>query len=181
MFNHAGESGARTFNGIKVNSLNFEDFEDEFPAGEKVANPGRPVSAQWSGKDGSSGTIKFKYLVDATGRAGITSTKYLKNRKFNAGLKNLAIWGYYKGWNRWAEGTKRENQPYFEGMRGESPFRWACFEVPGEVLTYVEQTAPAGSGRFHCITTQFQWALSCARIYLMTGRRALARALPTHR
>ncbi|KAH8721626.1 RadH flavin-dependent halogenase [Ilyonectria robusta] len=124
MFNHAGESGARTFNGIKVNSVNFEDFEGEFPVGEKVANPGRPVSAQWSGKDGSSGTIKFKYLVDATGRAGITSTKYLKNRKFNAGLKNLAIWGYYKGWTHWAEGTKRENQPYFEGMRDGTGWVW---------------------------------------------------------
>lgn len=118
MFDHAGKSGAKTFNGIKVNSLDFEDVGSDFPRGDKVENPGRPVSAKWSGKDGSSGMIKFDYLVDATGRAGIVSTKYLKNRRFNAGLKNLAIWGYYKGWKRWAQGTARENQPYFEGMRG---------------------------------------------------------------
>jgi len=122
LFKHAGKSGAQTFHGVKVDALEFEPYEGEFPSGGKVANPGRPVSAQWSAKDGRSGTIAFQYLVDATGRTGITSTKYLKNRKFNEGLKNLAIWGYYKGARRWSEGTPRENQPYIEGMRGKPPF-----------------------------------------------------------
>ncbi|KAK1573276.1 RadH flavin-dependent halogenase [Colletotrichum navitas] len=125
MFNHAEKCGAKAVHGIKVDSLDFEvTGASEFPEGEKVANPGRPVSAKWSAKDGTSGVIKFKYLVDATGRAGLVSTKYLKNRKFNAGLKNLAIWGYYKGWKPWAEGTPRENQPLFEGMQDGSGWVW---------------------------------------------------------
>ncbi|PNY28268.1 RadH flavin-dependent halogenase [Tolypocladium capitatum] len=136
LFKHAGKSGAQTFQGVKVDALEFEPYDGEFPSCGKVANPGRPVSAQWSTKDGRSGTIAFQYLVDATGRAGITSTKYLKNRKFNEGLKNLAIWGYYKGALHWSEGTPRENQPYFEGMRGEPSFStmhhgagW-CWTIP---------------------------------------------------
>lgn len=124
LFKHAAESGAQAFQGVKVDALEFEPYEDEFPSGGKVANPGRPVAARWSAKDGRSGTIAFQYLVDATGRAGITSTKYLKNRKFNQGLKNLAIWGYYKGARRWAEGTPRENQPFFEGMRDGAGWCW---------------------------------------------------------
>ncbi len=30
----------------------------------------------------------ISYIVDASGRAGIVSVKYIKNRKFNQGLKN---------------------------------------------------------------------------------------------
>ncbi|KAH8706038.1 hypothetical protein BGW36DRAFT_21633 [Talaromyces proteolyticus] len=124
LFNHARESGAKAFHGVKVNSLEFEDYESEFPNGEKVANPGKPISAKWSSKDGRSGEITFKYLVDATGRVGITSTKYLKNRHYNEGLKNLAIWGYYKNNTPWAQGTPRENQPFFEGMRDGAGWCW---------------------------------------------------------
>lgn len=120
LFKHAGKSGAQTFQGVKVGALEFEPYKGEFPSGGKLANPGRPVSAKWSAKDGRSGTIEFQYLVDATGRAGLTSTKYLKNRKYNEGLRNLAIWGYYKGARLWSEGTPRENQPFFEGLRGEN-------------------------------------------------------------
>ena len=82
-------------------------------------NPGRPVSAFWSRKDGSSGTIKFDYLVDASGRAGIVSTKYLKNRNPNKGLKNIANWGYWKGAKRYGIGTTREGYPYFEALTGK--------------------------------------------------------------
>lgn len=105
-----------------MTGFDFEPYsESEFTSiasDAKVINPGRPVSAQWSAKDGSSGTVKFDYLIDATGRAGLMATKYLKNRRVNAGLKNLAIWGYYKNNTVWAKGTDRENQPFFEGMRG---------------------------------------------------------------
>lgn len=125
-FRHAAKSGAQTFEEVKLTALDFEPYShNEFTSvtsDARVANPGRPVSAQWSSKDGRSGTIKFDYFVDATGRAGITSTKYLKNRKFNSGLKNLAVWGYFKGNKYWSEGTSRENQPFFEGMRGKHPY-----------------------------------------------------------
>jgi hypothetical protein len=55
------------------------------------------ISASWSisttgGNDvvvSKTGKIMFDYLVDASGRNGVMSTKYLKNRKFNAALKNI--------------------------------------------------------------------------------------------
>ena len=117
MFKHAAKSGAQAFDGVKVNSIEFVPSEDAV-----APSPGKPVSASWSRKeDGSSGVIKFDYLVDASGRAGLISTKYLKNRKTNKGLKNIANWGYYKGFKTYAEGTHREGQPFFEAMHGILP------------------------------------------------------------
>jgi len=133
-FRHAAKCGARTFDGVKLDALEFEPYQqDGFTSDVKLANPGRPISAWWSTKDGRSGTIDFEYFVDATGRDGVTSTKYLKNRKFNEGLKNLAVWGYYKGNRRWSEGTARENQPFFEGMRGKPTFSLALDWIPANL------------------------------------------------
>ncbi|KAK1977342.1 hypothetical protein LZ30DRAFT_752885 [Colletotrichum cereale] len=58
----------KALNSIKVNSLDFKLVEGKFPAGKKVANLGRLMSAKWSAKDGSSGTIRFKYLAKGTPR-----------------------------------------------------------------------------------------------------------------
>ena len=88
------------------------------PEDSKVAALGRPISATWKRKDGTTGSIKFDYLVDGSGRAGIVSTKYMKNRKFNQGLKNVASWGYWKATGQYAEGTKRQNEPFFEALTG---------------------------------------------------------------
>jgi flavine halogenase len=76
---------------VKVISLSFS-----------ATDPSRPVSALWTtrscGPDGKpeeqKGETSFDYLIDASGRAGILSTQYLKNRYFNAALKNIACWGY---------------------------------------------------------------------------------------
>ena len=118
-FRHAGKSGAKIFDGVKIESIEFDENSGiNVPADSKVGNLGRPVSASWKRKDGTTGSIGFKYFVDASGRAGIMSTKYLKNRKYNQGLKNVASWGYWKGTNQYAMGTKRQNQPYFEALTG---------------------------------------------------------------
>ena len=90
MLDHAETSGAHTFQGVKVESIQFIPAPD-FPEDTSISNPGRASSAIWSRKaDGATGSIKFDYLVDASGRNGIMSTRYLKNRKFNAALKNVA-------------------------------------------------------------------------------------------
>lgn len=120
LFRHAAESGAKAFENVSLKSINFEPCKhDGYVTEQKLANPGRPVSADWLTKDGQSGTIRFDYLVDATGRAGIMSNKYLKDRKFNETFRNIALWGYYKGNIPPNPGTDRENVPTFEGMRGE--------------------------------------------------------------
>lgn len=120
MFRHASKVGAKTFDGVKVTSIDFES--SDIPSVNQDAdalNPGRPVSATWTRKeDGSSGSIKFDYLVDASGRVGVVSTKYLKNRKNNRGLKNIASWGYWKGAGNYGAGTPREGSPYFEALKG---------------------------------------------------------------
>ena len=45
--------------------------------------------------------------------------RYLKNRKFNSSLKNVAVWGYWKNTGMYGEGTHRENAPFFEALSGE--------------------------------------------------------------
>lgn len=73
---------------------------------------------------GGSGEIGFDFLVDATGRAGLMSTKYLKNRKFNETLKNVAVWGYWRCTGMYRQGTDRENAPWFEALSDESGWAW---------------------------------------------------------
>jgi hypothetical protein len=136
MFKHAGKCGVKNFDGVKVTAVNFTPListdsslpstgplkTDSSTTDSSVSNPGRPTSAIWSKKDGSSGTIKFEYIVDASGRAGLMNTKYMKNRNYNKSLKNVAIWGYWKGAAKYAIGTERNNSPYFEALRGMFAF-----------------------------------------------------------
>lgn len=123
MFRHAGKCGADIFDGVKVDSIEFVPPNNQndsvgFSVNSGTPDPGRPISASWSRKDGSSGRIKFDYLVDASGRAGLVCTKYLKNRKNNQGLKNIANWGYWKDAGEYAVGTPRQGQPFFEALSG---------------------------------------------------------------
>lgn len=127
MFRHAAKCGAKTFEGVKIASIAFEESKTNGKADATTAkegsepSPGRPVSATWQRKsDGATGTVKFDYIVDATGRAGLLNTKYLKNRTYNKSLKNVANWAYYKGAGLYGAGTKRAESPFFEALRGVS-------------------------------------------------------------
>ena len=88
----------------------------------------KPVSAAYTRRSPSdtenpaSGTIAFDYLVDATGRAGLMSTKYLKSRNFMDSLKNIAVWGYWTGVGSYGEGTTRAGAPWFEALTGTGFF-----------------------------------------------------------
>ncbi|CAK5284694.1 unnamed protein product [Mycena citricolor] len=116
LLRHAASSGARIFEGVSVSSIGF------------AAN--QPVSAEWTRRDSSQlhtesrGTIKFTWLVDASGRNGIMSTRYLRNRKFNQALRNVAFWGYWTGAGVYQPGTRRENAPWFEALTDESGWAW---------------------------------------------------------
>ncbi|KAJ5643189.1 FAD/NAD(P)-binding domain-containing protein [Penicillium longicatenatum] len=122
IFQHAGKSGAKVFDGVKVHSLHFISYGDQEASD---INPGKPISASWSAKDGTTGIIRFGYLVDASGRAGLVSTKYLKNRSFNPGLKNVTSWGYFRNAGRYGAGTCAEGAPYFHVL--EDGMGWAWF------------------------------------------------------
>lgn len=113
LFRHAEKSGAKAFDGVKVNSIAFAHSPTS------NADPSRPVSASYVRKsDGSSGIITFDYIIDASGRAGILDTKYLKKRMYNLGLQNIASWAYWEVTGKYGEGTPRENSPYFEALTG---------------------------------------------------------------
>jgi len=123
LFRHAGESGASIFDGTKVTGIEFEASSEDVVDSENP-NPGKPVSATWSRKDGSTGTVKFDYLIDASGRAGLVSTKYLKNRRYNQGLKNVASWAYWTGGGTYGVGTHKVGAPYFEALKDASGWVW---------------------------------------------------------
>ncbi|KJZ69464.1 hypothetical protein HIM_11147 [Hirsutella minnesotensis 3608] len=129
LFRHAGKCGSRTFDATKVDSVQFEPTDvamngNGIESIDPAAKLGRPVSAKWRRKDGSSGTISFQYMVDASGRRGLLSTTYLKNRSINPNLKNIAHWGYWKGGATFSPGTRMEGAPYFEALTDASGWCW---------------------------------------------------------
>ncbi|KAH8817113.1 hypothetical protein F5884DRAFT_778462 [Xylogone sp. PMI_703] len=125
LFQHAGRSGAKIFDGVQVKSIVFEDAPTEI--GDSCANqtPGRPIKAIYTVKETQvTGEISFDYVVDASGRAGLLSTKYMKNRRYNQGLKNVANWGYWEKVGSYAVGTNKEDSPFFEALHDESGWAW---------------------------------------------------------
>ncbi|KAK0194558.1 putative halogenase [Armillaria mellea] len=115
LLRHAEELGAQVFENHRVTNLIFADNN---------VSEGRPISAEFSRRDGELRAISFDYLVDASGRAGIMSTKYLKNRKFNNTLRNVASWGYWTGAKRYMPGSERDNAPFFEALTDGSGWAW---------------------------------------------------------
>ncbi|KAJ6476736.1 putative halogenase [Mycena vitilis] len=114
LLRHAGRCGVTVCEGVKVKSLTWDDAA------------ARPVAAQWEAKDGAEGSTAFDYVIDASGKQGIISTRYLHNRNFNKSLRNVACWGYYRGASMYApEGhSERNNAPYFEALTDESGWAW---------------------------------------------------------
>ncbi|KAJ7730742.1 putative halogenase [Mycena metata] len=113
LLRNASENGVRVHEGISVKTIEFS-----------LDNPKQPVSATWKSDTGIAGVVKFKWLVDASGRNGIMSTKYLKNRKFNHALRNVAMWGYWSGAGMYAPGTRRENATWLEALTDETGWAW---------------------------------------------------------
>ncbi|KAH6708724.1 hypothetical protein BKA61DRAFT_696441 [Leptodontidium sp. MPI-SDFR-AT-0119] len=114
IFRHAGKSGSQIFDGVKVTAIDFAPHEGPSTADDKTQHPGRPVSATWTRKED-----------DTSGRSnGHHEHKYLKNRHFNQGLKNVASWGYWQGAGRYGLGTPQEGVPYFEALSDGSGWAW---------------------------------------------------------
>ncbi|KAK7047292.1 hypothetical protein VNI00_006523 [Paramarasmius palmivorus] len=151
LLRHSEECGARVFEETKVNSL---DFEGD-----------RPVRAHYVRQGSTTGSIAFDYLVDASGRTGIMSTKYLKNRRMNESLKNIACWGYWSGTSEYMPGTSRQNAPWFESLTDESGWAWFIPLHDGttsvgfvmDLATSNEKKRAASSTKQHYLD-QFQFA-----------------------
>jgi flavin-dependent dehydrogenase len=84
LLKQAAKNGADVRDGVKVTELVFD--------GE------RPVAARWAatGDRASTGEIRFDFLVDASGRAGVMATKYLRNRRYLEAFRNIATWSYWR-------------------------------------------------------------------------------------
>ncbi|KAJ7790794.1 putative halogenase [Mycena olivaceomarginata] len=113
LLRHAAESGACVCEGVQVTGITFSSDDER-----------RPVSASWKSDMGSKGEVRFQWLVDASGRTGLMSSKYLRNRKFNKNLKNIAFWTYWTGAGTYEPGTRRENAPWFEALTDETGWSW---------------------------------------------------------
>ncbi|KAJ7572216.1 putative halogenase [Mycena floridula] len=98
LLKYSESSGVSVFQEVKVTEIHFSSTDAT-----------RPVAASWTGVGGSEGKISFDYLVDASGRNGIMSTKYLQNRVLNKSLDNVAFWGYWTDTKCYMPGTTREN------------------------------------------------------------------------
>lgn len=173
LLNHTRSTGASVYEQTKVDSISFSS-----------TIPGKPISVSWthkpppcppsppaSPKDSSfpgffsstvspsknelvHGNTTFTHLIDATGRSGIMSTRYLKNRHFNASLKNIAVWGYWVNVGQYGFGSSRHGAPWFEALTGE-PF------VSSSVSQFKEflQMNLGGHGLFPFIMVRHRWEL----------------------
>jgi len=87
LLEHARSQGVKAFEGVEVSALSFDGD--------------RPVSASWRVKQDAGngrqqlGEIRFDYLIDASGRDGVMSNTYLRNRKYHKVFQNVAVWGYW--------------------------------------------------------------------------------------
>jgi flavin-dependent dehydrogenase len=87
LLEHAKSQGVKVFEGVEVQGIAFDGD--------------RPTSAAWKHVGSSSqGRISFEHLIDASGRAGIMSTRYRKNRHYHEAFQNVAVWGYWTGAGR---------------------------------------------------------------------------------
>jgi hypothetical protein len=121
MLRHAAKKGVNVIEEIRVNEIEFADPNDP---------TSRPIAAIWKSKAGETGRIAFDWLVDASGRQGIMSTKYLKNRIYREGLRNVAAYGYWKGVQVFDEGGPRSNAPVFESLAGQLYGVWSSRTLP---------------------------------------------------
>ncbi|KIY50298.1 FAD/NAD(P)-binding domain-containing protein [Fistulina hepatica ATCC 64428] len=116
LLDHAHDCGASVYESTRVDAISFSETQ-----------PDKPVSATWTHSANGSviaGETMFDYLVDASGRAGIISTKYMNNRHFNESLRNIAIWAYWRDVGTYGVGTSREGAPWFEALVDQTGWAW---------------------------------------------------------
>jgi flavin-dependent dehydrogenase len=89
LLEHAASQGVDVREHVEVTNIDFAD--------------GRPQSARFVDAQGKKGRGSFEVLVDASGRAGLLTTRYLDNRRFHEVFRNVALWGYWRNALRLAD------------------------------------------------------------------------------
>ncbi|KAJ6472489.1 putative halogenase [Mycena sanguinolenta] len=142
LLRHGGRNGVKIAEGVKIKNILFD------------ASGKKPVAAEWETKDGTEGSTSFEYLVDASGKQGLMSTRYLRNRHFNASLRNVACWGYWEGTGMYAPDghTDRHGAPWFEAMTDETGWCWFIPLKGGVVSVGVVETEVSSIAKKRALT-----------------------------
>jgi len=93
LLEHARSQGVEVLDRTDVTGLTFDGS--------------RPCAASTTSLASSNGDPRehgFHMLVDASGRASVMSTRYLKNRRYHQAFQNVGIWGYWRGAERLPRG-----------------------------------------------------------------------------
>jgi flavin-dependent dehydrogenase len=85
LLEYAKSQGVTVMEGAEVKQLRFDGA--------------RPRTAIWSSTaqdtHAQEQEIGFDYLIDASGRAGVMTTRHLRTRRYHEVFKNIATWGYW--------------------------------------------------------------------------------------
>ncbi|MGH4026010.1 MAG: NAD(P)/FAD-dependent oxidoreductase [Pseudonocardiaceae bacterium] len=94
LLDHARKLGVEVAEGVTVREIEFDGQ--------------RPYAARWSetGNPDHGGRITFDHLIDASGRAGVMSTRHLKSRQFHDVFRNVAAWSYWTNAKQLAKGPE---------------------------------------------------------------------------
>lgn len=110
LLRHAEKLGANVFEETTVTGIKFQGSPDS----------SRPIAASWANKQGKTGQIAFDWLIDASGRSGLMSTRYLSNRVMRDSLRNVAAWGYWKDCKGFGSNEPlKQGSGYFEVLSGK--------------------------------------------------------------
>src|SRR4051794_14291758 len=113
LFEHAGESGVHAFDRTAVTGIELDGA--------------RPVAAALRSADGREHRITYDHLVDATGQAGLLSTRYLRDRRAEEAFANVAVGSYFRGAKTYRDvhGIERPGAFSMEALVDGSGWTWA--------------------------------------------------------
>jgi flavin-dependent dehydrogenase len=84
LLRNATKQGAAVTEGATVNKIIFEGD--------------RAVAAEWTrAGDDTVHTVRFRFVIDASGRNGVLSRQHFGNRREHDVFQNIAVWGYWTG------------------------------------------------------------------------------------
>ncbi|KOG53526.1 FAD-binding protein [Streptomyces griseoflavus] len=89
LLEHARTQGADVREEARAGRVTFE-------ADGEADRTHRAVEATWAGQDGTAGRIRFRHLVDASGRAGLLAARHLRTRRVHDAFRNVATWSYWR-------------------------------------------------------------------------------------
>lgn len=113
LFEHARACGVDAHDQTAVTDVEFAE--------------GRPVAARLRRADGRTARTEFEYIVDASGQAGLLSSRYLKNRRAEEAFANVAVGAYFRGARPYRDIHGKEHPGAFsmEALADGSGWTWA--------------------------------------------------------